>query len=117
MRKQLLGRNISNNFRGRNSSFVGKPSRVTHHVTLRSSSADKTGEPYMYYTLKIPAMSQDLSLRHQFTYQKPDEENGQEYNNIFCVIEVKNENARIVADGFHSKRKADDYIFFKWVFT
>ena len=45
----------------------------------------------MYYTLKIPAMSQDLSLRHQFTYQKPDEENGQEYNNIFCVIEVKNQ--------------------------
>jgi hypothetical protein len=70
-------------------------------------------ENSMYYTLKIPALLwDDLSLRHQFTYTKPDEENGQEYKDLYAVIEVKNEKARIVADGFHSKRKADDYISF-----
>jgi hypothetical protein len=59
----------------------------------------------MYYALKIPALYGDYSLRHQFTYRSKGEENGQEWKNIWAVIEVRDGNAQIVSDGYHSRRK------------
>jgi hypothetical protein len=64
----------------------------------------------MFYALKIPALDGDLSLRHQFTYRNPDEENGQEYKTLWAVIEVRGDNAQIVSDGYHSGRKAMEVV-------
>lgn len=63
-----------------------------------------------YYVLKIQALNQDFSLLHQFTYRTKSEENGETWKDIYAVIEVKNGNAHIVSDGYHSRGKAIEVV-------